>query len=37
MDAGFTVNVCEAEELLNVSTIGEKTPPPFGVIVIVPE
>jgi len=33
---GVIVNVCEAAELLNVSTIAMDTPPPDGVIVIVP-
>jgi hypothetical protein len=30
------VNVCAADELLNVSTIGVDNPPPEGVIVMVP-
>jgi hypothetical protein len=33
---GVMVNVCDAAELLNVSTIAVDRPPPDGVIVIVP-
>jgi hypothetical protein len=33
---GVTVNVCAADELLNVSTMGADRPPPKGVIVTVP-
>ena len=33
---GVTVNVCGAAELLNVSVTAVETPPPAGVIVIVP-
>jgi hypothetical protein len=33
---GVIVNVCPAEELLNVSTVGVDNPPPDGVTVIVP-
>jgi len=34
--AGVMLNVCAADELLNVSTIGVDNPPPEGVIVMVP-
>ena len=33
---GVIVNVCDAAELLYVNVIGVDTPPPDGVIVIVP-
>jgi hypothetical protein len=33
---GVMVNVCGEEELLNANTIGVETPPPDGVIVMVP-
>jgi hypothetical protein len=33
---GVMVNVCDAAELLNVSTTGVDKPPPDGVTVIVP-
>ena len=33
---GVMVNVCAADELLNVSTMGALSAPPEGVIVIVP-
>jgi hypothetical protein len=33
---GVIVNVCGAEELLKVNTIGADNPPPDGVIVTVP-
>jgi hypothetical protein len=33
---GVMVNVCDAAELLNVSTLAVDRPPPDGVIVIVP-
>ena len=34
---GMIVNVCAADELLNVSTTAVESPPPEGLIVIVPE
>jgi hypothetical protein len=34
--AGVIVNVCGVRESLNVSTIAVESPPPAGVIVIVP-
>ena len=33
---GVIVNVCAADELLNVKTTGVESPPPDGVIVMVP-
>ena len=33
---GVTVNVCPAAELLKVSTMGALSPPPVGVMVMVP-
>ncbi len=33
---GVTVKVCGEEELVNVSTTGVLSPPPEGVIVMVP-
>jgi hypothetical protein len=35
-EVGMIVNVCAAEELLNVRTTGADRPPPEGVMVIVP-
>jgi hypothetical protein len=34
---GVIVNVCAADELLNVSTTGFEIPPPEGVMVMLPE
>ena len=33
---GVIVNVCAVDELVNVSTVAVESPPPAGVIVIVP-
>ena len=33
---GVMVNVCAVEEFVNVSTVAVESPPPEGVIVIVP-
>ena len=33
---GVIVNVCAVDELVNVSTVAVESPPPEGVIVIVP-
>ena len=34
---GVTVNVCAADELVKVSTVAVESPPPEGVIVMLPE
>ena len=36
VDVGVIVNVCAVDELENVNTVGVESPPPEGVIVIVP-